>query len=45
MYIGVVAITAQSKLQLDMTVAYFENVWSPKVIALGVISAEFVQSN
>jgi len=45
MYIRVVSITAQSKLQFDMTVTYFENIWSPKVIALGAISAEFVQSN
>ena len=45
MYIRVVSITAQSKLQFDMTVTYFENVWSPKVISLGAISAEFVQSN
>jgi hypothetical protein len=44
MYIRVVSITAQSKLQFDMTVTYFENVWSPKVISLGAISAEFVQS-
>jgi hypothetical protein len=44
MYIRVVSITAQSKLQFDMTVTYFENVWSPKVIRLGAISAEFVQS-
>ena len=45
MYIRVVSITAQSKLQLDMTVTYFERVWSPKVIRLGAISAEFVQSS
>ena len=45
MYIRVVAITAQSKLQFDMTVTYFERVWSPKVISLGAISAEFVQSS
>lgn len=44
MYIRVVSITAQSKLQFDMTVTYFERVWSPKVIRLGAISAEFVQS-
>ena len=44
MYIRVVSITAQSNLQFDMTVTYFENVWSPKVISLGAISAEFVQS-
>ena len=43
MYIRVVSITAQSKLQFDMTVTYFERVWSPKVISLGAISAEFVQ--
>ena len=43
MYIRVVSITAQSKLQFDMTVTYFENVWSPKVISLGAISAESVQ--
>ena len=35
MYIRVVSITAQSKLQFDMTVTYFERVWSPKVISLG----------
>ena len=40
-----VSITAQSKLQFDMTVTYFERVWSPKVIRLGAISAEFVQSS
>ena len=45
MYIRVVSITAQSKLQFDMTVTYFEGVWSPKVIRLGAISAEFVQSS
>ena len=45
MYIRVVSITAQSKVQFDMTVTYFERVWSPKVIRLGAISAEFVQSN
>ena len=45
MYIRVVSITAQSKLQLVMTVTYFQRVWSPKVIRLGAISAEFVQSS
>ena len=45
MYIRVVSITAQSKMQFDMTVTYFENVWSPKVISLGAISAEFVKSS
>ena len=45
MYIRVVSIIAQSKLQFDMTVTYFERVWSPKVISLGAISAEFVQSS
>ena len=45
MYTRVVSITAQSKLQFDMTVTYFERVWSPKVIRLGAISAEFVQSS
>ena len=45
MYIRVVSITAQSKLQFDMTVTYFERVWSSKVISLGAISAEFVQSS
>tara|TARA_B100000989_G_C19261850_1_gene352455 strand:- start:16 stop:300 length:285 start_codon:yes stop_codon:yes gene_type:complete len=45
MYIRVVSITAQSKLQFDMTITYFERVWSPKVISLGAISAEFVQSS
>jgi len=45
MYIRVVSITAQSKLQFDMNVTYFERVWSPKVIRLGAISAEFVQSS
>ena len=45
MYIRIVSITAQSKLQFDMTVTYFERVWSPKVISLGAISAEFVQSS
>ena len=45
MYIRVVSITAQSKLQFDMTVTYFERVWTPKVISLGAISAEFVQSS
>ena len=45
MYIRVVSITAQSKLQFDMTLTYFERVWSPKVIRLGAISAEFVQSS
>ena len=45
MYIRVVSITSQSKLQFDMTVTYFERVWSPKVIRLGAISAEFVQSS
>ena len=45
MYIRVVSITAQSKLQFDMTVTYFERVWSPKVIRLGAISAEFVKSS
>ena len=44
MYMRVVSITAQSKLQFDMTVTYFENIWSPKVIRLGAISAEFIQS-
>ena len=45
MYIRGVSITAQSKLQFDMTVTYFERVWSPNVIRLGAISAEFVQSS
>ena len=45
MYIRVVSITAQSKLQFDMTVTYFQRVWSPKVIKLGAISAEFVKSS
>ena len=45
MYIRVVSIKAQSKLQFDMTVTYLERVWSPKVISLGAISAEFVQSS
>jgi hypothetical protein len=45
MYIRVVSITAQSKLQFDMTVTYFEQKWSPKVISLGAISAEFIQSS
>ena len=45
MYIRVVSITAQSKLQFDMTVTYFDRVWSPKVISLGAISAEFVRSS
>ena len=45
MYIRVVSITAQSKLQFDMTVTYFERVWSPKVISLGAISAEFVRGS
>lgn len=45
MYIRVVSITAQSKLQFDMTVTYFERVWSPKVISFGAISAEFVRSS
>ena len=44
MYIRVISITAQSKMQFDMTATYFENVWSPKVISLGAISAEFVKS-
>ena len=44
MYIRVVSITAPSKMQFDMTVTYFENVWSPKVIKLGAISAEFIKS-
>lgn len=44
MYIRVVSITAPSKMQFDMTVTYFENIWSPKVIKLGAISAEFVKS-
>ena len=44
-YIRVVSITATSKLLFDMTVTYFENVWSPKVISLGAISAEFVKSD
>ena len=44
MYIRAVSITAQSKLQFEMTVTYFENIWSPKVIRLGAISAEFIQS-
>ena len=35
MYIRVVSITALSKLQFDMTITYFENIWSPKVISLG----------
>ena len=43
MYIRVVSITSQSKMQFDMTVSYFENVWSPKVISLGAISAEFIK--
>ena len=45
MYISVVSITAQSKWQFDMTVTYFERGWAPKVISLGAISAEFVQSS
>ena len=45
MYIRVVSITT-SKMQFDMTVTYFENVWSPKVIGLGTISAAgFVKSS
>ncbi|MFQ3357474.1 MAG: hypothetical protein ACI85H_001453 [Paracoccaceae bacterium] len=43
MYVRVVTITAQSKMQFDMLVAYFENIWSPKVIKLGAISAEMVK--
>ena len=45
MYIRVVSITAQSKMQFDMTVTYFEKVWSPKVISMGAISAELVKSS
>ncbi len=36
-------MTSQSKMQFDMLVAYFKNIWSPKVIKLGAISAEMVK--
>ena len=45
MYIRVVTMTSQSKMQFDMLVAYFENIWSPKVIKLGAISAEMVKTS
>ncbi len=45
MFVRIVNITAQSKLNFDMTLTYFENVWSPKVVQLGALSAEFVQTS
>ena len=44
MYIRVVDITSPTKMQFDMTVAYFETKWSPRVIKLGAIAAEFIQT-
>ena len=38
-------MTSQSKMQFDMLVAYFENIWSPKVIKLGSISAEMEKTS
>ena len=45
MYVRIVNITAQSKLNFDMTLTYFENVWSPKVVSLGALSAEFIRTS
>ena len=45
MYVRIVNITAQSKLNFDMTLTYFENVWSPKVVSLGALSAEVIRTS
>ncbi|HAD73767.1 hypothetical protein N9D07_02320 [Alphaproteobacteria bacterium] len=44
MYIRVVDITSPSKMQFEMTVAYFEAKWSPRVLELGALAAEFIQT-
>lgn len=43
MYSRVVDITSPSKMQFEMTVACFEAKWSPRVIELGALTAEFIQ--
>ena len=45
MFVRIVSITAQSKLNFDMTLTYFENVWSPKVVSLGALSAELIKTS
>jgi hypothetical protein len=44
MYIRVVSITSPTKMVFEMTVAYFEAKWSPRVIELGALAAEFIQT-
>ena len=44
MYSRIVDITSPTKMQFDMTVAFIETKWSPRVIKLGAIAAEFIQT-
>ena len=43
MWTRFVEIKSPSKMQFDMTVSYFRTEWTPRVLGLGAISAEFVQ--
>ena len=43
MWTRFVEIKSTSKMQFDMTVSYFRTEWTPRVLGLGAISAEFVQ--
>ena len=45
MWTRFVEIKSPSKMQFDMTVSYFRTEWTPRVLGLGAISAEFVQLN
>ncbi len=44
MYIRVVDITLPAKMQFEMTIACFEAKWSPRVIELRALAAEFIQT-
>ena len=43
MWTRFVEIKSPSKMQFDMTVSYFRSEWTPRVLELGAISAEFVR--
>ncbi|CAI8388827.1 MAG: Uncharacterised protein [SAR116 cluster bacterium MED-G04] len=43
MWIRFVEIKSPSKMQFEMTASYFKTEWSPKVLALGAVSTEFVR--
>ena len=45
MYSRIVDITSPTKMQFDMTVAFIEAKWSPRVIKLGAINVEFIQTS